>query len=138
MTNEHSYDSAVLFAEDPLDQTIGDSAIVHDQRATSPWNGRTSIGRVMTLAAFRAHSSAASRSGALTIKNPPICSFPSVKGPSVMSTSSPFTRTTVAVVGGCSPPLNTHTPADLISSTSARTSRITLSRTSGGGVGPSG
>ena len=74
--------------------------------------------------AFRPHSSAASRSGALMMQKPPMCSLPSVYGPSVMSTSPSWTRTTVAVLGGCSPPAKTHAPAALISSLSASTSRM--------------
>ena len=43
---------------------------------------------------------AASRSAASMTVNPPRCSFASAKGPSVMSTSAPCCRTTVAVLRG--------------------------------------
>ena len=49
------------------------------------------------------------------IVKPPRCSLPSANGPSVMSTSPPSSRTTVAVLGGCRPPANTHAPAALSS-----------------------
>ena len=45
---------------------------------------------------------------------------------------------TVAVLGSCKPPLKTHTPAALVSSMNAFTSRITLSSISFGGTAPSG
>ena len=47
-----------------------------------------------------AHSSAASRSSAAMIVKPPTCSLPSTKGPSVMTTSPPLARTTVAAGRG--------------------------------------
>ena len=47
------------------------------------------------------------------IVNPPMCSLPSANGPSVMSTSPSWSRTTVAVLGACSPPAKTHAPAAL-------------------------
>ena len=67
-----------------------------------------SVGRLAP--AVRPHSSATSRSGALMIVKPPRCSLPSTNGPSVMSASPSLTRTTVAVLGGCSPPANTQLP----------------------------
>ncbi len=47
--------------------------------------------------------------------NPPMCSLPSTYGPSVVSTSPSLSRTTVAVLGGCSPPVKTQAPAALSS-----------------------
>src|SRR5450432_1034495 len=82
-------------------------------------NGRTSMGVVVARASFRAHNSAASRSGTRTMVIPPICSLLSMNGPSV-STMSPFWwRRTVAELAAWSPPLKTHTPADCISLCSA-------------------
>ena len=52
--------------------------------------------------------------------------------------SPPETRTTVAVLGGCSPPANTQAPAARSSSFSASRSLEILSRTSAAGGGPSG
>ena len=49
------------------------------------------------------------------IENPPMCSLPSANGPSVVSTSPSSGRSTVAVLGGCSPPAKTHAPAAFIS-----------------------
>ena len=62
-----------------------------------------------------------------------MCSLPSTNGPSVISTSPSCARTTVAVLGGCSPPVKTHAPAALISAFSASTSRMIWSRTLGRG-----
>src|SRR6266487_2470788 len=50
---------------------------------------------------------------AFLVPEPTMCSLPSANGPSVVSTSPSWTRTTVAMLGGCSPPANTHTPAAL-------------------------
>ena len=41
------------------------------------------------------------------IVKPPMCSLPSANGPSVMSTSPSLGRSTVAVLGACSPPVKT-------------------------------
>ena len=69
--------------------------------------------------------------------NPPMCSLPSANGPSVVSTSPPSGRSTVAELGGCRPPAKTQAPAAWSSSWSARTSLLTFSMsTSGGGVSP--
>src|SRR3954469_18302122 len=87
--HEHRHRAAMLFTEDALDV---------DQRLPS-LNGRTSIGSVVARAILAAQPSAASRSGASTIVMPPRNSLPSTNGPSVMSASSSFTRTTVAVLG---------------------------------------
>ena len=100
--------------------------------------GRTSTGSRHATAALRAQPRAASRSGALMIQNPPMCSLPSANGPSVTSTSPPAARSTVAVSGGCRPPVNTQAPAALSSASTASTSRMIGSRTSGGGGSPSG
>src|SRR5215207_4399300 len=93
---------------------------------SSSWNGRTSIGSesvpsLRTAPSLRAHARAPSRSGARTTRKPPTCSLPSAYGPSVISTCLPCRRTTVAVLGSCRPPLNTHAPASLASWTSAFT-----------------
>ncbi len=50
-----------------------------------------------------------------------MCSFDSVKGPSVTRTPSPSARTTVADADGSRPPPNTHAPADCISALSVAT-----------------
>ena len=47
-------------------------------------------------------------------------------------------RSTVAVSGGCRPPVNTQAPAARISASTASISRMIGSRTSGGGGSPSG
>ena len=52
-------------------------------------NGRTSMGVPMARASLRPQPSAASRSGALRMVMPPICSLLSMNGPSVVTTS-PF------------------------------------------------
>src|SRR5207302_9110459 len=129
--DQDGHRAPVLLAEDTLD-------LRRRRLGGQPWNGRTSIGSVVARAALLAHASAASRSGASMIRSPPTCSLPSANGPSVSSTSPSWSRTTVAVLAACSPPLKTHAPAALISSTRAATSRITGSRTSGAGGGPSG
>ena len=72
---------AVLLAEDPLDLGGGTGRHARAQSPGSPWNGRTSIGRVVARASRRPQSRAASRSGARTMVNPPMCSLPSANGP---------------------------------------------------------
>src|SRR5258708_37344802 len=67
-----------------------------------------------------------------------MCSLPSANGPSVRSTSPPWSRITVAVLAGCNPPLKTQAPALFISWVTASTSRITFARNSAGGGSPSG
>src|ERR1019366_4541349 len=101
-------------------------------------NDRTSIGSVVTRLSLRPHSSAESRSGALMMVNPPRYSLPSANGPSVVSTSLPCSRTTVAVLDACSPPEKTHAPAALSSWFRASSSAEIFARTSGAGSGPSG
>src|SRR6185312_6363372 len=88
----------VVLPEHALDAGLVD-ARRHAHPPASFRNGRTSTGSVVALAALRAQSSAASRSGARMIQMPPMCSFPSANGPSVVRTSSPVARTTVAVLG---------------------------------------
>ena len=89
-----------------------------------------------------AQASAASRSAARITENPPMCSLPSVNGPSVISSSrfgvAGAARTTVAVSGGCSPAAKTQAPARRSSSLSAARLRMIGSRNSFGGTGPSG
>ena len=58
--------------------------------------------------------------------------------PFVVSTSSPRTRTTVAVFGGSRWSLKIHTPAVFISCSSADTSRMIVSMSTDGGGGASG
>src|ERR1700719_678307 len=96
-------------------------------------NGRTSMGVVVARANFRAHSSAASRSGTRTMVIPPICSLLSMNGPSVSKMSPFWWRRTVAELEAWSPPLKTHTSADCISLCNAFTSLIILFRAAGGG-----
>jgi hypothetical protein len=64
---------AVLLSEGTRDLRRG-----YGGHAPPCWKGRTSMGRVVARAAFRAQSSAASRSGASMIQSPPTCSLPSV------------------------------------------------------------
>src|ERR1700694_1753022 len=130
---------APIFAtEYPLDLAGGDPRRVGAQSAASSCRGLTSTGRVVARASFEPHSSAASRSGALMIVNPPMCSFASVHGPSVKRSSPAPAFTTVAVLGGCSPAVNTHAPAAFISRFKTSRSCTILPRTSGVGTGPSG
>jgi hypothetical protein len=68
---------SVLLAKHTIDLRNRQSRHACDQSPDSTWNGRTSIGRVVARAIFPAHSSAASRSGALMIEIPPMCSLPS-------------------------------------------------------------
>src|SRR6266568_3092124 len=134
----HGCGAAVLAAEYALDLRPADGGTTGHQSRTSPCSGRTSIGRCVTSASLRADSSAASRSGSRKIVNPPTCSLPSVNGPSVVSVSPPLTRTTVAVLAGCSPALKTHDPAAFRSLPQASTPAMIGSSTSGGGGSPSG
>ena len=71
--------AAVLRAEDALD--VGGRGPGHghgqDQPSAMSTIGRTSTGSLHAAVALRAQSSAASRSGALMIQNPPMCSLPS-------------------------------------------------------------
>ena len=90
-------------------------------------------GAAQASVALAAHASAASRSPALITQNPPMCSLPSANGPSVISLSPSWTRTTVAVLGGWSPPANTHAPADCSSALKAATSWYIFCAASGGG-----
>ena len=75
--DQDGHRAAVLRAEDALDlrRTLGIQA--GGQYSGTSWNGRTSMGSVVARAALRAQPSAASRSGASTIQNPPMCSLPS-------------------------------------------------------------
>jgi hypothetical protein len=59
-----------------------------DLRAQCPsMNGRTSMGVPMARASLRPQASAESRSAALMIEKPPICSLLSMNGPSVVTIS---------------------------------------------------
>src|SRR6185436_14561902 len=89
------------------------------QWLASSLNGRTSIGSVVARASFFPQANASSRSGALMIVKPPMCSLPSVNGPSIVRISPSCGRSTVALLAECSPPENTQTFADRISSRSA-------------------
>src|SRR5258708_1316057 len=102
------------------------------QSSASSCNGRTSTGAAQALVALAAHASAASRSAALITQNPPMCSLPSANGPSVISMPPSWTRTTVAVLAGWSPPANTHAPADCSSALKAATSWYIFCAASGG------
>jgi hypothetical protein len=53
--------------------------------------------------------------------NPPICSLASAYGPSVIDTSPPAARTTVAEEASVRAPKKTHAPAAFISSCTAAT-----------------
>src|SRR5439155_10234622 len=81
--------------------------------------GRTSMGRSQAVAALAAQSRAASRSAASITQKPPICSLVSAKGPSVIETSPPAVRTTVADDAGRRPAWNTQAPARSISAVSS-------------------
>ncbi len=72
------------------------------------------------------------------MERPPRCSLPSTYGPSVVSTSPFWNRTTVAVLGAWSPSEKTHAPAAFSSSFTAATSRLIWSRFTVGGGSPSG
>ena len=81
--DQHGDRAAVLRAEHAFDLAVR-KRHARGQRPPSPWKGRTSIGRpssrpgsVTAWAKRRAHASAASRSGTLTIRKPPTCSLPS-------------------------------------------------------------
>ena len=82
----------------------------------------------------RASSSAASRSGTSTIQKPPMCSFDSRYGPSVITGSPlPVPSTTVAVDAGLRPPAKTHEPAAWTSLLNARPPRTSPGRCPGSG-----
>jgi hypothetical protein len=72
------------------------------------------------------------------IVKPPRYSLPSAKGPSVIRTSLPLARTTVAVPGSCSPPAKTHAPAARSSWLTTSRSRMIGSSFSGGSEPPVG
>src|SRR5262249_53389829 len=130
---------AVLRAEHALDLRRGQGRHAGGQPPGRAWNGRTSIGsRPIARANLRPHSSAASRSGASTIVNPPRGSLPSTYGPSVTRPSPALTRSTVAVLAGCRPPEKPPAPAAFISVVTASTSRMIGSSRSRGGGSPSG
>ncbi len=69
----------------------------------------------------------------MTVK-PPRCSLPSMNGPSVITISPLTGLSTVAVLGGCNPPVNTQAPAALSFAFQAPTCSMIGSSTSGGGV----
>src|ERR1019366_5878404 len=123
--------TSVLLAKHSRDITVVKLA---SQSCGSSWNGRTSTGIRHSRAAFRAHASAASRSGALITQIPPMCSLPSRNGPSVTSTSPSESLSTVAVLDGCSPPAKTHAPAARSSSLTAPTSAMICSMSAGAGA----
>src|SRR5262249_38099378 len=96
--DQDGHGATVLLTEDPADLGGGQVRHARDQLPTRSRNGRTSIGSVVARASRRPHSRAASRSVAWMIVNPPRCSLASAKGPSVVSTSPSWSRTTVAVL----------------------------------------
>ena len=72
---------------------------VDESRVGHPdWKGRTSTRPSHAADASIASFSAASRSGASRIQNPPIHSFASANGPSVMIGSCPVASTVVVVL----------------------------------------
>src|ERR1700674_3985782 len=75
--NQHGHRASVLFTEYTFNLRGRKGLPASDQSSLSSWNGRTSIGRVTARASLRPQSSAASRSGALMMQIPPICSLPS-------------------------------------------------------------
>ena len=97
------------------------------------WNGRTSTGRVVTRASLPPHASAASGSRALTMVNPPTCSLPSAKGPSVTSVSRRRPAPPWPCWAGAAP--GEHPPRPPISSFRASRSRSIRSSSSAGGAG---
>src|SRR5450631_1644034 len=97
LADQGSDGTTVRLAESTLDFRGGEGWHGRSQSSASPWNGRTSIGRVVASAYLRAHASAESKSGTLMMVTPPMCSLPSASGPSVKRTSLPLSRTTVAV-----------------------------------------
>src|SRR3954471_21516038 len=125
--DEDGHGAAVLLAEDTLD--VGQC---------SSKKGRTSIGSVVAPAIRPPPPSASSRSATSMIEMPPRYSLPSMNGPSVAPTSPSLSCITVAVLGACSPPANTHAPASRRSLLTTVRSRMTCSRNSGSGVPPSG
>jgi hypothetical protein len=123
---------AVLGAEDGLD-------VDGRRHQSSAWcmNGRTSMAKVVALAAFLPHSRAASRSGALMRQMPPRYSLPSAYGPSVIRTSPSPGRSTVAVSGPCRPPAKTQAPASRSSAWKVSRLRTISAMASGPGGVPS-
>src|SRR5207248_867498 len=95
MAGQDGHRAAVLLAEDTIDLRGGQLRHGRCQRLAPSRTGRTSIGSVVACASLRPHSSATSRSGASMTVNPPMCSLPSAKGPSVISGWPSLTRTTV-------------------------------------------
>src|SRR5262249_11275780 len=114
--DQDGHRAAVFLTEHLFDFSRRNAGHAADQCPPLCCIGRTSIGSVVARASLRPHARAASRSAALTIVNPPMCSLPSAKGPSVVRSSPSFTRTTVAVLAGCSPAEKTQAPAAFISS----------------------
>src|SRR3712207_5072116 len=64
-----------------------------------------------------------------------MCSLASTKGPSLVTTSPPSDRTTVAMSAGSRPPPNTHRPAAWTSVLKASTSSNACCISSGDGIG---
>ena len=91
----------------------GRSARSRDRSVTSGWKGRTSTRPSHAADASIASFSAASRSGASRTQKPPIHSFASAYGPSVMIGSGPVASTVVVVSIGSRPPPNTQMPASV-------------------------
>jgi hypothetical protein len=85
--------------------------------------------------AFSAQARAASRSSHLSTQNPPMCSFASANGPSVVVVRPSATLTTVETSGVSRPPPNTHAPAIRISSLTSATCLNIRCTTSGAGTG---
>src|SRR5262245_56011847 len=135
LPHEHRYRAPVLGAEHPVDVRRG-YGLGHE--ANGFRSGRTSIGRPMISANRRPHMSASSRSGTWMMVKPPMCSLPSMYGPSVITMSPSRACSTVDVLGRCSPALKTHTPASFICWSSVASWRMIGASTSGGGGSSSG
>jgi hypothetical protein len=82
--DQDGHRATVLLAEHTLDLRGGQGRHAGYQPSGSSWNGRTSTGCVHARVALRPHASAESRSAALMIQNPPMCSLPSANGPSAV------------------------------------------------------
>jgi hypothetical protein len=79
----------------------------------APRKPRTSTGHMQASDPLRAHSKASSRSVASITVKPPICSFASAYGPSVIDISPSAPRTTVADAASVRAPKKTHAPGCL-------------------------
>ena len=105
----------------------------------SPWNGRTSIGSRRRARVAQPPLERVVEVGRLDDREAAeVLLALDERAVGEQRRRRPSARTTVAVLGGCSPPANTQLPAASSSRLIAQISRITGSSTSGGGGGPSG